>query len=63
MDDLRRSPLRSSSTAGWPDLHTAPGASASGGMDTVDELLGPATAGPLLPHHDDGSSRDHQLGH
>jgi hypothetical protein len=62
VDDLRLSPLRSSSAAGRPDLHVAPSASTSGGVDTVDELFGPAATSPLIPHHDDGSSRNHQLG-
>jgi hypothetical protein len=38
MDDPRRSHLRSSSTAGRSDLCAAPGASTSGGVDTVDDL-------------------------
>jgi hypothetical protein len=63
MDDLQRSPLRSSSIAGRPDLRIAPAASTTGVMATVDEFLEPAAASSLLPHHDDGSSSGHQLGH
>jgi hypothetical protein len=56
MDGLQCSLLRSSSAAGRPDLHAAPDASTTGIVATVDELLEPAAAIPLLPHHDDGSS-------
>jgi hypothetical protein len=51
------------SAVGRPDLHAAPGPSTSDGVDTMDELLGPAAIGPLLPHHGDGSFRGHLLGH
>jgi hypothetical protein len=62
VDDLRRSSPRSSSAVGRPDLCVVPGTSTSGGVDTMDELLGAAAIGPLLPHHDDGSSHGHRLG-
>jgi hypothetical protein len=63
MDDLRRSHLQSSSTTGLPDLHAAPSASTTDGVATMDELLESATTDSLLPHHDDGSSHGHRLGH
>jgi hypothetical protein len=58
----QRSHLRSSSAVGRPDLHAALGPSTFGSVDTMDELLGPAATGPLLPHNGDGSSRGHRLG-
>jgi hypothetical protein len=63
VDDFRRSPLQSSYTTDRPYPHAAHGTSTSDGVDTVDELLGPAATGPLIPHYDDGSSYDHRLGH
>jgi hypothetical protein len=55
----RRSHIRSSSAADRTDLHTAPDASTTGIVATVDELFEPTGTGSLLPHHDDGSSRGH----
>jgi hypothetical protein len=55
----RRSHIRSPSVAGRTDLHTAPDASTTGIVATVDELFEPTSTGSLLPHHDDGSSRGH----
>jgi hypothetical protein len=63
MDDLWCPPLWSSSAAGRPDIHIAPAASTTDIVATVDELLEPAATGSLLPHHSDGSSRGHRLGH